>query len=489
MLILPGDFVGGTVSRWYAADTRPERPLRPQRAYALEGETVITADEDVTENAAAAILYGITDPEERLALHHVSLTAPVLNLAVAENVLLYDSLKEKVFKDPEIGPEDIRYKRSYGTDELRQHIARLLKKTMSPVVEADDIYATAGVSGALECLAFALEQGKALKPGDRVLLPAPSWQGFKWCFEQRPGLQCVFAPLPVTGDNAFQLTLKALQDAYDKAKPHPKLLVLTNPNNPLGANYSKELLESICTWALTKTEMHIISDEMYAHSQIAKSKPGFHSAFSLDACKQHQDRVHVVWGLAKDFGLSGFRTGFVLSRSALVRKAMRGGKGLKEMSWFSPLDSLKNVIVGKLFRTGEDKDAWYPEQLMRKVYPERLTKSYEAVKKALSKAGVPFLSNNTDNAAQFFFLDLHKYLDKVPEGAGDDTWLRVFPEIDDREEKLRAYLETEAQVQLLPGQTLFCPAPGYFRLCFTAYDQDKVVQAVDRIGAALNKLG
>ncbi|MEU9125254.1 hypothetical protein AB0C96_36385 [Streptomyces sp. NPDC048506] len=55
--------------------------------------------------------------------------------------------------------------------------------------------------------------------------------------------------------------------------------------------------------------------------------------------------------------------------------------------------------------------------------------------------------------------------------------------------KLPAYLEKEAQVQLLPGQTLFCPAPGYFRLCFTAYGRDKVAQAVERIGAALNKLG
>ncbi|MFE0186687.1 pyridoxal phosphate-dependent aminotransferase [Streptomyces sp. NPDC058989] len=419
----------------------------------------------------------------------MSLPAPVLNLAVAENVLLYDSLKEDVFKNPEIGPEDIRYKRSYGTDELRQHIARLLKQTMSPIVEADDIYATAGVSGALECLAFALEQGEVLEPGDQVLLPAPSWQGFKWCFEQRPGLRCVFAPLPVTGAHAFQLTLKALQDAYDHADPRPKLLVLTNPNNPLGANYSKELLESIYTWALTKTDMHIISDEMYAHSQVAEAKPGFHSAFSLGLYPQHQDRVHVVWGLAKDFGLSGFRAGFVLSRSAYVRKAMRGGKGLKEMSWFSPLDSLKNVVVGKLFRRGADKGPWYPEQLMRTVYPERLTASYEAVKKALSKAGVPFLSNNTDNAAQFFFLDLRKYLGKVPAVADGDVWLPVFPEIDDREEKLRAYLEKEAQVQLLPGQTLFCPSPGYFRLCFTAYGQDKVVQAVDRIGAALKKLG
>ncbi|MGW1373094.1 pyridoxal phosphate-dependent aminotransferase [Streptomyces sp. NPDC002446] len=419
------------------------------------------------------------------------MTAPVLNLAVAENVLLYDSLKENVFKNPEIGPEDIRYKRSYETDELRQDIARLLKETMSPAVGAEDIYATAGVSGALECLAFALEQGKVLKPGDQVLLPAPSWQGFKWCFEQRPGLRCVFAPLPTTGDHAFQLTLKALQDVYGKASPRPKLLVLTNPNNPLGVNYSKELLESIYTWALKQTDMHIISDEMYAHSQVAKSKPGFHSAFALDLYPQYQDRVHVVWGLAKDFGLSGFRAGFVLSRSTYVRNAMRGGKGLKEMSWFSPLDSLKNVVVGKLFRAGAgaDKGRWYPEQLMRSVYPEALTASYEAVKKALSNAGVPFLSNNTDNSAQFFFLDLRKYLGKVPGMADGDAWLPVFPEIDDREEKLRAYLEKEAQVQLLPGQTLFCPSAGYFRLCFTAYGREKVVQAVDRIGAALKKLG
>ncbi|GAA2935808.1 hypothetical protein GCM10020221_34490 [Streptomyces thioluteus] len=432
-------------------------------------------------NTAFHALYGIADPEERLAAYHAGLAEPPLDLSVAENVLLYGSLNEHVFRHTEIGENDIRYKTPYGVPELRARVAELLSRTMSHDIRPTDVYATAGVSAALECLAFTLEEAGELAPGDRVLLPAPSWQGFKWSFGQRPGLKCVFAPLRERGD-AFQLTLRDLQNAYRTAYSPPKLLVLTNPNNPLGVNYDENLLEEIYTWALEETPMHIVSDEIYAHSQLTGAAPRFTSALALRATARHSDRVHVVWGLGKDFGISGFRVGFVISRSAIVRAAMEGGHERKTMSWFTPLDSLKNVVIGKLFEHRPGEPAWYPEQLMHEVYPPALTDSHQAVRRALLEGDVPYVV--TGNSAQFFFLDLRAFLDRVPDAASPV----LFPEIDPREERLRAYLQATAKVQLLPGQTLSCPDPGYFRLCFTAFEAKQVADAATRIGEALRTL-
>ena len=45
----------------------------------------------------------------------------------------------------------------------------------------------------------------------------------------------------------------------------PKILLLTNPNNPLGTVYSKEIIASAVDWARGKG-MHIIVDEIYGLS-------------------------------------------------------------------------------------------------------------------------------------------------------------------------------------------------------------------------------
>jgi hypothetical protein len=93
------------------------------------------------------------------------------------------------------------------------------------------------------------------------------------------------------------------------------------------------------------------------------------------------------------------------------------------------------------------------------------------------------------NPAQFFLLDLREYLDRVP--VGEDT---LFPEADPREAALAQWIQKRANVQLLPGQTLSCPRPGYFRIriCFTAYESGVVREAIRAVRAALEafpKLG
>jgi aspartate/methionine/tyrosine aminotransferase len=45
--------------------------------------------------------------------------------------------------------------------------------------------------------------------------------------------------------------------------------------------------------------------------------------------------------------------------------------------------------------------------------------------------------------------------------------------------KFRDEIQGNANVRLLPGTTMACAWPGYFRLCFTAYKKQTVVDAVE----------
>lgn len=423
------------------------------------------------------LLLHIADPEERAARYAAH--APGLTmLSVAENVLIYDYLRKQVFERLSVlGVRDTKYTTSYGDEDLRKGIAALLTNAFGAAVEHKHVFGVSSVSSALECLAFSV-----LSPGDQVLVPVPCWQGFRWCFEQRRGCEIVpFTP------KANQITAADVEEALNR-HPNARALVLTNPHNPLGINYEKQNLEAIYTLLEKRKDLHIISDEMYCLSQTAKAAPAFVSAFALDAYKQapadRKARVHVVWGLAKDFGLSGFRAGFVVSTSPTVKDALAGKSPLKEMAWFSPFDSLKLWIVKQLLAARDGERLVTAVAIER--YQERLTTARTATATALSGHKIKWLREN--DAAQFFWLDLREYLGK-PSLECEGSARSLYPETYSEEAKLERYLRDEAQVQLLPGGVLANPSPGWFRLCYTAVATDSVVQAVNRIGAALKKLG
>ncbi|MGW2407053.1 pyridoxal phosphate-dependent aminotransferase [Streptomyces sp. NPDC001739] len=466
----------------------------------------------VRPEEAVELLTHLPDLEQALAFYHQHLAPPTaIDLSVAENVLVYqDSMQKLVFDYTRLLPEQyINYFSPYGIPALRRQVAELLTRAFGATVAADDVFGTAGVASALECLAFALKdkpRGSESGPpplvdGDAVLLPAPFWQGFNWSFEQRPKLTCVPVNLPTSGPKRFQLTLDLIKDQYEATRKRtgkaPRLLVLTNPHNPLGVNYPKELLEQIYAWALDHTDMHIVSDEIYCHSQLPKTTVTFTSAVALSAYAKSPERVHVVWGFAKDFGLSGLRTGFLVSKYGPVQRAMLGTHDVAEkrhpMSWFTPFDSLKHFVIGAVLTTTVNGSSELYTTYAMKRYPGLLDASFTKVKARLDANKLPYVHEPQSNAAQFFWLDLTSWLGKRPPKSGDDV-SDVLPlkahDLDPDELFLFNYLAgPAAEVTLLPGGVMSCPAPGFFRLCYTARQPDEVCTAVDRVAKALGRLG
>ncbi|MFF4921244.1 pyridoxal phosphate-dependent aminotransferase [Kitasatospora sp. NPDC001261] len=453
--------------------------------------------------AIADLHAGLPDFEQALAFYHQHLAPDTaVDLSVAENVLLYhDSMQRDVFEKIRLIPElNIKYMAPVGIPWLRQQAADLLTRAFGRTVVMEDVFGCAGVSSALECIAYGLMRrqgtgGVPLKPGDEVLIPAPYWQGFNWSFQERPKLKCVPVHLPTHGEDRYRLTLNLVVNAYEARKEaghNPRLLVLTNPHNPLGVNYPKELLDEIYGWALAHTDLHIISDEIYCHSQLDTGTTPFTSAVALDAYQEHADRVHVVWGFAKDFGLSGFRTGFVISKNEAVHRAMLGSDDPAEQTralpWFTPFDSLKTYVIGELFKATVDGEP-YPVYAMRE-YRTLLSASFRRTKDALDAAGIEYVHQDGDNAAMFFWLDLTRYLGKRAPGEHVNGLPAIGPDgLDPNEEWLFRYLAAKpTEVSLLPGGTMHNAEPGFFRLCFTSRMPDDVEAAVRRVGVALQQL-
>lgn len=440
-----------------------------------------------------ATLRHLVDVEERVTRHHrAKAQADSANLSTAENVLLFDFYQKHLFdwtaREP-IGVDDLRYPTQiYGSASTQQSWAKFLNQAWGEDLVSDaDVYAVGGTSAALECLAFILGQ-----PGEAVISPAPLWYGFPWCFTQRPKLSFVPFDLTEKGIDAFTLTLEDVQRAYRAVRPAPKFLVLTNPVNPTGGNYPVETLNAIYQWVLAETDMHIVSDEIYFSSQVGGGE-AFVPAFKLDAVKQAGDvgreRVHAVWGLAKDFGMSGFKVGFVISRNSQVHAMMKGSSETKTMAWFTPYDSLKQYTLGPLFLSADGQpDPALAQEAMRLYAGSEagalLREQYDATRTALDDGKIKYYGKN--QAAIFFWLDLREFLDKVPKAESENGSLH--PDIDPREEALASYISDNAAVSLIPGQECFCREPGFFRLCYTAEPKATVVAGIGRMAKALAAL-
>ena len=89
---------------------------------------------------------------------------------------------------------------------------------------------------------------------------------------------------------------------------------------------SRETIIAIARFC-NKHGLHYLSDEIYAQSvfnnQDAPEATPFHSVLSLDLDRFIKpERVHVLYGAAKDFCANGLRLGALYTRSAALRQAM-----------------------------------------------------------------------------------------------------------------------------------------------------------------------
>lgn len=234
----------------------------------------------------------------------ITIESEHIKLSTAQNALVYEFFTQHHFSKvlPPIGPRQaVAYPRdSYGTSELRQLVAPMLSEMLSVNLDPKMLYGLAGVTATLDNL-FRILQNPNDGSRNDAITASPFWPGFRWTSEQLKvnGHIIPFIPNDTT---SMQITLDDVQSSVE-ANPSARFLVICNPHNPTGVIYNKKNLEAIYTYILQETDLHIISDEMYANSIIHGHKDDYTSAVALDAYQrakpEQKERVHLVWGFTK----------------------------------------------------------------------------------------------------------------------------------------------------------------------------------------------
>ena len=192
-----------------------------------------------------------------------------------------------------------------GLPELREAVATKTMRDSGYETAAANVLITNGGKHAVYN-AFAT----LLDPGDEVLLIAPYWTTYPEVIKLVGGL-----PVEVVTDetSGYLATAEQLEAARSE---RTKMLVFVSPSNPTGAVYPPEAVVEIGRWAASHG-LWVVTDEIYEHLVYAGAE---HLSIAT-AVPELGDRVVILNGVAKTYAMTGWRVGWLIGPTDVVKAA------------------------------------------------------------------------------------------------------------------------------------------------------------------------
>ncbi|BGP33416.1 hypothetical protein JCM10296v2_005217 [Rhodotorula toruloides] len=375
--------------------------------------------------------------------------AGLLNLGVAENSLCLDFLADYFKKNFSLEYSDFTYGTALtGSLRLFAALRNLFDVhfNASQPVLPEHIVAGTGCSSVIDSLVSVLADA-----GEGILVAKPHYNGFVTSFRCRNEVLTIGVDVPA-GKEALPESLAAFERKIEECKAmglNIRAVMLCNPHNPLGFCYPRETLLAYLRFA-ERHNIHLISDEIYALSVYDSDLPSpvpFTSVLALDPIAEagcNPERIHVVYGPSKDFGVNGLRLGVVVTRSNAMHTAMESSALLMKIS--SASDALWSGLL-------LDSTA-LPHYLS--LNRSRLTSAYT---RATSFLQTHQISYRPAQAGHFVWIDLSRFLPTQDEEG------KVLADDVEREEVLvQRFLRHGVN---LGRASAYSGQPGYFRLTFT----------------------
>ncbi len=199
-------------------------------------------------------------------------------------------------------PKNHRYTPVAGLPELRAAVAAKTARDTGYDVDAAHVLITNGGKQAVYNAFAAL-----LDPSDEVLLIAPYWTTYPEAIKLAGGVPVAVVADETTGYLASVEQLEAARTA------RTKLVLFVSPSNPTGAVYPREQVEAIGRWAASH-DLWVVTDEIYEHLV-------YGSAENVSIAHTAGEKVVVLNGVAKTYAMTGWRVGWLIGPSDVVKAA------------------------------------------------------------------------------------------------------------------------------------------------------------------------
>jgi aspartate aminotransferase len=200
----------------------------------------------------------------------------------------------------------LEYTHSAGLESYRKKLAQYYQG-VGINVDHNEIIITTGGS---EAILFGFMA--CLDPGDEVIIPEPFYANYNG-FAIAAGVNVV----PITSHIENGFALPPIEDFEQKITAKTKAIVICNPNNPTGYNYSESEMQKLKE-IIVKHNLFLFSDEAYREFTYESKQ------FSAMHLTEVDDNIVLMDTISKRYSACGARIGaFVTKNKQLLDATMK----------------------------------------------------------------------------------------------------------------------------------------------------------------------
>lgn len=148
--------------------------------------------------------------------------------------------------------------------------------------------------------------------GDKIVIQPPVYHPFRRVIDGNRRVT-VENPLRETPDGFYEMDLEGLEEAF--ATEHPKVMILCNPHNPIGIQWSKETLSAVARLA-KRYGVIVVSDEIHGDLMLGGRK---HYPY-LASCPEAAETGIALGAPSKTFNIPGLVSSWIAVQNPELRK-------------------------------------------------------------------------------------------------------------------------------------------------------------------------
>jgi aspartate aminotransferase len=199
---------------------------------------------------------------------------------------------------------EVKYTPPDGLPSMKKAVIRYTEKHYDRLAAPENVSITNGAKQSLFNIFYSI-----LNPGDEVIVLAPYWVSYNQMIRM-----CMGVPIIVTPEEAtFTPRFEQIEQAVTSST---RAIIVNSPNNPSGAIYPPELIEKIVDLC-EKNAIFIICDDIY-HMLTFDGNVAV-PAYRFTKKDLEDSHIIVVNGVAKLYGMTGFRVGWTIAPRELAR--------------------------------------------------------------------------------------------------------------------------------------------------------------------------
>lgn len=335
-------------------------------------------------------------------------------------------------------PTNYAYQRAWGTPTACAAVAEYWRRrfaTENPdACKGENVVLTTGGAEAIVNVITSL-----CDEGDNLLIPVPGFPAYAFTCDTF-SIEKKYYHLDPEAN--WEVNLEEIRQLVDS---RTKALVLNNPSNPCGSNWSRAHVVAIVKLC-EELKLPIIADEIYC-GMVYESQ----TFTSVAQLKTPVPRF-ILCGLAKNFMVPGWRLGWVLlvDPNGYAQDVLKGIQNLSMQS-IGPNAITQHALPSIL----KDTPVSYYAASMREIEANARYFAQE-LKRCHG------LSCSEPQGALYIMVKVH--LDQFEDFADDVAFYTA--------------LEDEENIQVVPGTYLF--VPGFFRVCITR-DSSVIKEVMERL--------